>query len=271
MKVSFFIIGAQKCGTSALHKFLTQHPQILGGKQKEIDFFSYENEYKKGLKYYHKNFKNSLLQTLLKKQFYLDSSPSYLLDQEPNITCERLYNYNSKAKLIVLIRNPIDRAFSAYQMYKKRVLSGNDDWWFEWSQNNGRDVSAVKKRQKSDYKCFYNFINSELDAIEQEVDIESRVLKNSLYDRGLKFYQEVFGKQLLVIQNERMQENTPETLSEVAHFLNLNSFDWGMFSDKKIFKGEYSEEIDESSLLILKNYFRHTNQFLNEEFNINYL
>ena len=48
-KVGLFIIGAQKCGTTSLHHYLGQHPELTGSKPKEIDFFSYDGLYKKDI------------------------------------------------------------------------------------------------------------------------------------------------------------------------------------------------------------------------------
>ena len=44
-KVSLFIIGAQKSGTTALHEYLLKHPNIIGANKKELNFFNFKTRY----------------------------------------------------------------------------------------------------------------------------------------------------------------------------------------------------------------------------------
>ena len=54
----FLIVGAQKAGTTSMFHYLNQHPQIIGAYNKEVGFFSRDENYKKGNKWYRQFFKD---------------------------------------------------------------------------------------------------------------------------------------------------------------------------------------------------------------------
>jgi hypothetical protein len=107
----FLLLGAAKCGTTSLHAWLEQHPQILMSSPKEPTFF--EMEYEKGVDYY------------LSKYFEPDHRGRLLGDSRtrnlflPWIP-ERVHECNPDAKLVVMVRNPIDRCLSHWWMHFSR-------------------------------------------------------------------------------------------------------------------------------------------------------
>ncbi|MCS6959003.1 MAG: sulfotransferase domain-containing protein [Pseudanabaenaceae cyanobacterium SKYGB_i_bin29] len=111
-KVNFLIVGTQKGGTTALAKFLSQHPDICLAPVKEVHFFDYDRHYHLGIDYYHSFFPNYRGQKLIG-----EATPIYMY--LPHIA-PRIAEYNPQMKLIVLLRNPIDRAYSHYQMELQR-------------------------------------------------------------------------------------------------------------------------------------------------------
>lgn len=272
MKVDFFIIGGQKCGTTALHSFLINHPQIKGGiNQKELDFFAYDKLFNKGLENYHSKFKKSLKENILfKKIFFLDSSPSYLLSGNPQITSNRIFNYNTKSKVIVLVRNPVERCFSAFQMYKKRYFENDKDWWMKWMETRGGDTKNVIRRTEVEYNNFDLFVKNEIDVLEKGLKIECPILKNGEFSKSIDLYRNTFKTNFLLIQNEEMHKNTSSTLNIVSDFLKIKSFDWSIFSNKKVFQGDYKLNIDSETINLLKAYYRDDIKFLYKNFNIDY-
>ena len=116
MKPNLIIIGAQKCGTSSLHHYLNCHPEVSMSKQKELDFFVESLNWKKGIHWYESQFDGTA-------KTHGESSPSYTM--YPNFTGvpERMHNYVPDAKLIYVVRDPIDRIVSHYlhQWYGKRL------------------------------------------------------------------------------------------------------------------------------------------------------
>ncbi len=111
-KVNTFIVGTQKGGTSALYYYLEKSPEVSGGYKKEIGFFSQEHTSKLGKDWYERQFA-----TFKKKpKILLDATPEYLY--YPSVP-ERIYKYNPDAKIIILLRNPVMRAYSHYNMFKQ--------------------------------------------------------------------------------------------------------------------------------------------------------
>ncbi len=118
MKVGTFIVGAPKAGTTSLHYYLNEHPEILMSSVKEPDFFSDKEIVDQGLYYGTSRINTSqkyhnLFQEKEDAKIFGESSVSYLFYPE---VPKRIKEYNTDAKIIIMLRNPVDRAFSHYLM-----------------------------------------------------------------------------------------------------------------------------------------------------------
>lgn len=121
----FIIIGFHKCGTTSLYNYLIQHPNIESASEKELEFFSYA--YDRGMLYYKLQFptkiKKWLIERKTKNKFLTgEASPAY--SYHPYAP-ERIKKHLPNIKLIVLLRNPIDRAFSDYNQDIRRNWQPN--------------------------------------------------------------------------------------------------------------------------------------------------
>ncbi len=104
-RVSFIGIGAQKCASTWLHDVLAQHPRIgMPPGKKEVDFFS--NHYDFGFQWYEGHFAGS------GSRLAGEISPSYL--HTPG-TAERVAHYNPDMRVILIVREPVARAFSNHK------------------------------------------------------------------------------------------------------------------------------------------------------------
>jgi len=116
---NFLIIGAAKCGTSSIYMYLKQHPEIFMSPIKEPHYFSFTSETKKT-----QGPGDSVTQAITEIEEYKnlfndvqnekaigEASPTYIY--QPN-AAERIQNLIPNAKLIAILRNPAERAFSAY-------------------------------------------------------------------------------------------------------------------------------------------------------------
>jgi hypothetical protein len=115
----FLIIGAQKSGTGALYELLRQHPQIVD-RPGEIHFF--DLHFDQGIEWYQAQFPERTQPESIRG----DKSPYYLFHP---LVPERAHALLPQAKLIVLLRNPIDRAYSQYWMNvrkQRETLSFSD-------------------------------------------------------------------------------------------------------------------------------------------------
>lgn len=100
----FLIIGAMKAGTTSLAKYLKSHPDVFMAREKEVHFFDLNHE--QGLEWYAAHFAAARAQ-----QKIGEATPIYMYDPA---TFERLANALPETKLITVLRNPVDRAYSHY-------------------------------------------------------------------------------------------------------------------------------------------------------------
>lgn len=124
----FLIIGAQRCGTTSLYYYLTEHPNIFPSSVKEVHFF--DDSFTKGMHWYRAQFPTIVekyyIERIRKHGFLTgEATPSYLL--HPHAP-KRIFQVMPKAKLIVLLRNPVDRAYSHYWL---RTTLGDETLSFE--------------------------------------------------------------------------------------------------------------------------------------------
>ena len=114
-KVGFLIVGAQKSATTALHQALGQNREICMASTKEVHFFdNCENFATKRTDYrdYHRSFSPTK-----ESQICGEATPIYMFwDEAP----KRIYEYNPSTKIIAILRNPIERAFSHWNMERNR-------------------------------------------------------------------------------------------------------------------------------------------------------
>ena len=118
---SLILAGAQKSGTTALAAFLAMHPNISFASKKELHYFDRTDDYKKGIKFYLKNFNNWFYENPKEKNDFkqsinAESTPFYIASR---YACKRIKDTIPNVRLIILLREPVARAYSEYQMKKR--------------------------------------------------------------------------------------------------------------------------------------------------------
>ena len=196
MKVDFFIVGAPKAGTTSLYHYLNEHPQVEMSSQKEPDYFSDKAIHQQGM-YYGKNRVDTLdkyesLFVQKESVVYGEGSVSYLFYDN---VAEDIKKYNSNAKIIIMLRNPIERAFSHYLMdYRLGLISDS----FE-------NILAKKSKHKNAHLFYQQYI---------EV---------SKYAKQIQRYLDFFEKEnILFIDHEDFKKNVSRTVDKVYDFLNIS-------------------------------------------------
>jgi len=271
MKVDIIIIGAQKCGTTALHSFLNQHPKIIGSNPKELEFFNSALYSTKGTRYYHSFFSPKPVLSKYRGYRFMESSPAYSSAKDCAEIAKRIFRYNKNVKIISLVRNPVDRAYSAWNMYKKRVESGDADWWVNYVVNKTGSVpELVVRRSREEYSDFTLYIENELKAVNLGARIEASVLPQGYYHYAIEQYRAVFGEQYQVIKNEDLMNNTPGELSKLTQFLDLLQHDWSMLKGERVFEGQYENKIESSIRMKLEEFYKAANEKLHDLTGISY-
>ena len=116
MKLDFVCIGAQKAGTTKLHEILSSDKKNFNfPNPKEAHFFDIDERFENGIEYFFKRFYNN----------YDNNKKTILIN--PNISIEleyinRILKVFPYVKILLILRNPLDRAFSHYKMSKFRGL-----------------------------------------------------------------------------------------------------------------------------------------------------
>ena len=140
MKPNFLIIGDLKAGSTSLHSYLSQHPEIFMPKLKELRYFAFDPSNS-----YHIRARSTVVRTHAEYLNYFsdtgdakaigEASPNYL--RSP-IAPHKIKSELADSKLIVCLRNPADRLYSLYQMnyrngsttlpFDQRVFEENSVW-----------------------------------------------------------------------------------------------------------------------------------------------
>jgi len=107
---NLIIIGAQKCGTTSMHYYLSYHPQITMSREKELNFFIQERNWHKGIEWYKSNFNSEA-------KVRGETSPNYTNFPSWSGVPERMHSVVPETRLIYIVRDPIDRIIAHYIHY----------------------------------------------------------------------------------------------------------------------------------------------------------
>lgn len=203
----FLILGAQKSGTTSLAKNLAKHPQIKTGKKLEVHHFDGGNnglfdKYRLGKMWYRAYF--PLEREISGNTKVFEKTPEYLSHPlAPKRISQDIPNVN----LIVILRNPVDRAISHFQHEKRE----------------GREklpmLMAFKKEEKRTKENFkqQKYLSKNF--------IRHRYKERGCYEKHLKRYLKFFDrKQMLIIRSEKFFSNPTEVLRKAFHFIGVNEY-----------------------------------------------
>lgn len=248
-KPDFMIIGAQKAGTTALYDILNKHNFIKGTRKKELHYFDNNSLYNRMLlEQYHCFFDPP--HTIRKGTKLFEATPSYLYHEEVAV---RLHKYNPNLKLIIILRNPTKRAFSAWTMYHHNFNNEMMKWIY-------------------DSRSFDEVIQDELTRIETtnfSNDLRSYI-KRGIYLPQIERYLLLFpASNVLILESEQLKRSHNDQMKKVQKFLGVP------FESLPVIKSNYGQknEMDSygSTLNKLQEFYKPHNQalyqFLGEEFN----
>lgn len=193
-KLDFIIVGAQKSGTTALYYYLRQHPEILFGKRKELHFFDNEELFRRKKPNY--NILHNKMIDSSGHKISGECTPRYIY-WAPSM--RRIWEYNPQIKIIAILRNPVKRAYSQWNMYR----------------NSGKTALG-----------FEEYILHESELARESLPYQSRIF--SCVDRG--FYSEQLRRifmffrkeQVLILKYEYFKEHQFEVLNTILNFLEVD-------------------------------------------------
>jgi hypothetical protein len=241
--LDFMIVGVQKGGTTALAHFLAQHPQVAMAQGKEVHLFDapdYQFEWTR----------EQINQRY--SDYFSHSSKSCLLGEATPIYCywseiaPELYRYNPDLKLIILLRDPVERAISQYTMECAR---GDETlpFWLALLLEPYRLWRDKSRRHGSARRCH-------------------SYCSRGHYSRQLANLRRYFPDQkLLVIDNSELLAEHEKTLQKVCRFLGIS--EENLPAPERVFSGNYVRAANPLLRCLLRVYFHIANRSLRNQLN----
>jgi hypothetical protein len=253
----FIIIGTQKAGTTALHFYLDQHPQLTGSNPKELHYFNRDIHFGKSLSDYEHHFRG------WEQNKYFESTPAYFYIPG---ACEAIQHAYPNIKVIVVLRDPIKRAYSAWNMYKDFFEKGKVEDVIKSKQRREGDLLYTKFYEGRDqFPSFRECIEIELDLIKTNDSFEPALLRRGLYLEQLDRYWKNFGKNnVLILGFNDLTKDTENTLKKITDFLDVEDLGWSFLNTEPRNARSYSEPISESDKQLLEDFYRQPNKELFE-------
>ncbi|WP_137718774.1 sulfotransferase domain-containing protein [Methylobacillus flagellatus] len=248
------IIGAQKCGTTSLHYYLNQHPMFFGSQPKELHFFDEKMPLGKSLEWYERHFSGPA------HGLYYESTPAYLY--RPDVA-ERLHAYSSTLKLVVILRDPVERAYSAYNHYRSRFEKHADQGFEHRTRHQipGIRIQEMFYEGRTVFPTFRETLEMELAGAEQFY--EPAILRRGLYAAQLQRYWQLFGReQLLILGFKELIQQPLTSLGKVSQHLGLNDIDWGFVDVQARNVKPYVGKMTAEDRQFLQDYYAEPNQQL---------
>jgi hypothetical protein len=198
---NLFIVGAPKCGTTAMHIYLSQHPEIFMSIEKEPFYFHVTegegerpqyHRYRGDLEKYLK-----LFSAAIKEKYIGESSPGYLASA---IASKEIYDFNPKAKIVIMLREPGDLLLSTYYHHK---------------------FMGVETRKKFDDAILEEF--SMLNVKEKRPVHPIRYFDLCHYAKWIKTYIDQFGRENVhIILYDDLKKGVHDTYRELLRFLDVD-------------------------------------------------
>ena len=189
----FILIGAQKCGTSSLYRYLSEHPEVLAASRKEVHFFN--RNWRRGLPWYRAHFPRRVELNQAGRRLQTgEATTLYLCDAQ---VPERIAGCMPDARFIVLLREPVSRAYSHYHHERRK----------------GRES-----------RTFPEAVAAEMRAHVPPADDRS-YLSRGLYANQLESWFQVFPRsQFLIMKAEDLFERPADVYGRALEFLGLREF-----------------------------------------------
>ncbi|HKY47153.1 MAG TPA: sulfotransferase [Acidimicrobiia bacterium] len=204
------IIGAQRCGTSSLYKYLGQHPAVSPSIRKEVEYFS--TRYTEGLDWYRSHFPLRRPGSM-SRPLTFEATPDYMLHP---LAAERAFDLVPNARIIAMVRNPVTRAYSQYQ---HNLRLGHEPLPF------GEALAAEPTR-----------IEGEVDRLKSDPAYQARALRRHGYAERGKYDQQLLPwlerfppDRFHIVKSEDFFSAPEASFDDILRFLELPSFRPGDF------------------------------------------
>lgn len=234
----FLIIGAQKSGTTSLYYYLCRHPEVAPAIAKGVHYF--EDQYAKGLHWYRSRFP-----LRVRDRITGEASPEYLFHP---LVPERVTRDLPDVKLIALLRNPVERAYSHYQHERAKGVE-NLSLAAALSAEGDRLRGEMERVRADDGYISFPLLH---------YSYRSRGLYAEQIERWLKVAPK---DRLLILQAERLFSDPAAIVEQTLSFLGLPKHASG---DYPVQNERRYEPINASVQAELSRFYREPNEALYE-------
>ena len=205
----FFIIGAAKSGTTTLYNYLSQHKNIYLCTPKEPEYFARTEIYNNGLEYY-----QGLFTKAKNSQICGEASSIYSLWPHFPDAARRIATHVPHAKLLYLMRNPIERAYSFYVQFVKNYQNNTGDYNVHRTFEECVFPEVYPNRAGQDY-FFAKFDSHYPDKPGIFLDGSNYYLQISVF---LRYFER---HQIMPIVFEDFVENPAHHIGDICSFLGI--------------------------------------------------
>jgi hypothetical protein len=238
----YLIIGTQRGGTTSLYEHLVRHPRIPRALTKEVRFF--DVEFDRGLTWYRSHFPTQMYkwarEQMGQSMVVGEATPDYMFD--PRVP-ERVATTLPDVKLVVLLRNPVDRAYSHYW---HQVSRGFEQLPFEEAIQ--RETDRTRRYGVEAPDSFERHHHS--------------YLARGIYADQLNMWLDVFARDRFFIEaSENLFREPARVVGDLFHFLGLPDHPYGSFP---VLNANSSGRMQASTYENLTAYFRPHNERLYE-------
>jgi hypothetical protein len=201
----FVVIGAQKCGTTFLYQLLVQHPYVRPAFAKEVHYF--DLNFRRGDNWYRSHFPLHINNG--RKYITGESSPYYLFHPH---AARRASAVVPDAKLIVLLRNPVDRAYSHYQHQVKRVGGdARETLTFEEAIEAEERILPVEVSKMIQDEHHESLVHRTRSYLSRGIYVDQLLAWSSFFQR----------RQMLILKSEDLFGGTTTALEGMLDFLEI--------------------------------------------------
>ena len=204
----FLIIGTQKGGTTSLYNYLIEHPNIATAARKEVHFF--DQHFEKGVPWYRSHFPTNVQKYFtqrIRRQAFItgEGSPEYLFYPH---TAEKVAKMLPNVKLIALLRNPVERAYS---QYRHNLHWGHEKLSFEDAITLEEERTKEGRERAAKEINYHNFSFQRASYLARGIYIDQLERWMSLFPR----------EQILVIKSEDFSADPGAIYKKVLMFLDV--------------------------------------------------
>lgn len=207
----FILVGAQKSATGFLRKFIAMHPQVVWAQNHEVHFF--DKNFEKGTQWY-------------QNQFFDRPTPDHIIGEKTPaymalpFVPKRIFSLYPKTKIIMILRNPVSRAYSHYQFNVRRGLEN-----LSFEEAIKAEPSRVTEGKQKTRKNFH---------YENHISMRYSYLGLGIYDKQIQRWLDYFPReQILILKFDDLVQDPQKMMDEIFTFLGLPPFENIPFENTK--------------------------------------